>query len=499
MSSPVPTLSLRHRLLLGAVVVLALAARLPHMERDSLWMDELFSMAQSGGYPAWIPLPPANRVISPPARPTSLAEARPWPHVVTELAVDNHPPLHFLLLRGWREAFGDGTAAVRSLSVLFSIASLLLLFDAVRHLDGVPGALWATLLGALAGPHVYYAREARSYSLLVFFLLGAAAAAARLQARGPGAMRAVCLGACVLSACLSHYGGVGFLFGLFAWVALARFERGGRREAIAAFVGAGLVFLVLWGPMLWKQRLAFGPNNAWNVDDPNDVQTPSTRLLPLPLQVVFTSGPFFARRPATLGVAWLALAWLAWRRREVRLWAATALGAIAYAAMVDAFWGSAQLAFSRYVLPATPAVCALLAGARLGNGWRRAAVPALAALGLAAVLPAVWAPHRPPWGEWGDKAGRLVPSGEVIALWQPRILRKGTLLLVQHYAWAPDRRLMLLEPPLDDEARRALGRRFWLVTSQASDPGAAVPGARLTERLRLPESPRVYEARLDPP
>jgi len=480
-------------LLLAAILALALGVRLVHLERDSLWMDELFSLAQSGGYPAWIPFPPANQVIGPPARPTSLAEARPWVDVVTQLRVDNHPALYFLALRAWREAFGDRTGVVRGLSLLFSLASLLLLHDAVRHLDGVGAALWATLLAALAGPHVYYAREARSYAMLACFLVGAAAAAARLRARGPGRGRALALGACVLGACLSHYGGVGFLLGLFAWVLLARFDAAARRQALAALVLAGLVFLALWGPMLWAQRSAFGPNNAWNVDDPTDAATPWTRLLPLPLQVVFTSGPFFAARPGILGLCWLALAWLAWRRPELRLWAAAGLGAAAYAAAVDIGWGSAQLQFSRYVLPATPAMCALLAGARFGRGWKRSVVPGAAALWLAAVLPAVWAPHRPPWGQWGESFARLTPGSDVVALWLPDRLRKGTLLLVQHYAWAPERRIMLLAPPLDEEALRALGRRFWLVTTYRDDPSDVVRGARFAERVRLPESPLVYE------
>jgi hypothetical protein len=456
-------------------------------------MDELFSLAQSGGYRAWMPFPPANEVVGPPARPTTLAEARPWTYVITELEQDNHPALYFLALRAWREAFGDRTAVLRGLSVLFSMAALLLLFDAVRHLDGVPAALWAALLGALAGPHVYYAREVRSYALLACLLLGAAAAAARLQTLGPGRRRALVLGACALGACLTHYGGAGFLLGLFAWTATARFERGARRQAVAAFVASGLLFLVLWGPMLWAQRAAFGPNNAWNVDDPGDGATTLSRLLPMPLQVVFTSGPFFAPRPAVLGACWLALAWLAWRRPALRLWALAGLGALLYPAAVDVAWGSAQLQFSRYVLPATLPACAMLAAAVGGGGWRGAAVPAVAAAWLTAVLPAVWAPHRPPWGEWGARFARLEPGADVVALWQPDRLRKGTMLLVQHYAWAPERRIMLLAPPLDEAAQRALGDHFWLVTSFRDDPRSVIPGARFSERLRLPESPRVYE------
>lgn len=490
-------MSAREKLWLGSILALALAVRVAHLQRDSLWMDELFSMAQSGGYSAWAALPPSNRV-SPLARTTSLDGARPVAQILTELRDDNHPPLHFLLLRAWREAFGDGAAVVRSLSILFSLASLLLLFDAVRQLEGVEGALWATLLASLAGPHVYYARETRSYALLLFFLLGAAAAAARLQAQGPSLWRALALGACALGACLSHYGGLGFLLGLFAWVAVSRFDRGGRREAVLAFFGAALVFLVLWGPTLWLQLHAFGPNNAWNSDDPDDAATVWTRLLPLPLQVVFTSGPFFAARPASLGLVWPVLAWLAWWRPSVRLWALVGLGSIGYAAAVDIAWGSAQLQFSRYVLPATPALCAMIAGARFGSGALRHLAPTGAAALLALVLPMVWQPQRPPWREWGELFQPLAPGDDVIVVWQPGALRKGTFLLLQTYAWSPDRRVMMLDPPLDEEGRAALSKRFWLVSSRR-DPSSAVPQARFEERveMRLPQAPRVFEGRLD--
>ncbi len=490
-------MSARERLLLGSILTLALGARVPHLERDSLWMDELFSMAQSGGYSAWAAFPPTNRV-SGLARTTSLAGAREAAEILDRMSDDNHPPLHFLLLRAWRAAFGDGTAVVRSLSILISLASLLFLFDAVRQLDGVEGALWATLLASLAGPHVYYARETRSYALLLFYLRGAAAAAARLRVQGPSTPRAVALGACALGACLSHYGGVGFLLGLLCCVALQDFERGGRRQALLAFLVAALVFLVLWGPTLWLQLPAFGPNNAWNRDDPSDAATAWTRLLPLPLQVIFTTGPFFAARPAALGLLWPVLAWLAWRRPSTRLWALVGLGSIAYAAAVDIAWGSAQLQFSRYVLPATPALCAMIAGARFGTGGLRHLAPAGAAALLALVLPRVWEPQRPPWREWGELFRQVAPSEDVVAVWQPGALRKGTLLLLQTYAWSPDRKVMMLEPPLDAEGRRALGKRFWLVSSR-QDPSSAVPEASFEEQiqLRLPQAPRVFEGRLD--
>jgi hypothetical protein len=486
-------LRILERVLLAAVLLLGLGLRLHDIEGDSLWLDELFSLLQSSGLPAAGPGPPPNTLRGPLPNLFDVEMSYPLPSVWRELRTDNHPPLFFVLLRLWREAFGSSAAAVRGLSVLASMFGLLFLFDAVRHQDGVLSALWATLLCALAGPQVYYAREVRSYALMAALVLGAAAAASRLSALGPGRLRAFALGAAAFFACLAHYHAVGFLSGLFAWITLARCDPRARRQAILACVLAGASFLAVWGPMLWQQRQAFGQNNAWNADDPNDAENAWTRLLPTPVQAVFTTGPMRAARPAWLGLSWIALALVAWRRPAARLWAATGLGAVGLVFALDALWGSAQLEFTRFTLPATAAIVALAASARLGDGLRRHVVPAVLALGLAWVVPHVYDPHRAPWREWGRRFEALDPGPDVVAYVGDARNWYGVRLLMMSYAWTPERRLIELRPPLDAATRAVLGPRFFVVSKGAAPPD--LPGYAFERRMGPPWTPMVDEAR----
>src|SRR4051812_43400092 len=50
--------------------------------------------------------------------------------IVDGLRADGAPPLYYVLLHGWMKVFGEGDAAVRSLSALLGIAGLLVLCTA---------------------------------------------------------------------------------------------------------------------------------------------------------------------------------------------------------------------------------------------------------------------------------------------------------------------------------------------------------------------------------
>jgi hypothetical protein len=84
---------------------------------------------------------------------------------------DGHPPLYYWLLHGWMELFGTGDVAVRSLSGVFSLATLPLAWLAGRRLAGRRGAAWAVVVLALSPYAVRYATEARMYSLVMFLVL----------------------------------------------------------------------------------------------------------------------------------------------------------------------------------------------------------------------------------------------------------------------------------------------------------------------------------------
>jgi 4-amino-4-deoxy-L-arabinose transferase-like glycosyltransferase len=69
------------------------------------------------------------------------------------------------LLAGVIAAYGDGAAAVRSPSVLFSALNVILLYLLTRKLLGRPAALVAACLLAFSPWHVAWARQARLYEL----------------------------------------------------------------------------------------------------------------------------------------------------------------------------------------------------------------------------------------------------------------------------------------------------------------------------------------------
>ena len=58
----------------------------------------------------------------------------PVGEIWTRSALDNHPPLHFYLLWGWAKVFGDSPQALRSLSVLLGLATVVAAYLLVRQI-----------------------------------------------------------------------------------------------------------------------------------------------------------------------------------------------------------------------------------------------------------------------------------------------------------------------------------------------------------------------------
>jgi len=80
---------------------------------------------------------------------------------------DIHPPLYELLLHYWISIFGTGKTATRYLSVLFGVASIILVFLLAKSLFNDEIGLISALLFAVSPINVYYSQESRSYALLV--------------------------------------------------------------------------------------------------------------------------------------------------------------------------------------------------------------------------------------------------------------------------------------------------------------------------------------------
>ena len=81
------------------------------------------------------------------------------------LRQDGHPPLYYWLLHGWMAVVGEGDVAVRSLSGLFAVAALPVLWALGRRRGG-EAAGWTTVaLMAVLPWAVRYGTEARMYAL----------------------------------------------------------------------------------------------------------------------------------------------------------------------------------------------------------------------------------------------------------------------------------------------------------------------------------------------
>lgn len=126
------------------IITLAAVVRFAFIGRYQVWLDEAYSFMVARH---------------------SVGE------ILGALRLDNGPPLHYVMLHYWMKIFGDGPWALRALSAVFSTAAV----AAVVYWDAPwfprRARLWAGFLFAITPIAIYYAQEARMYSVVLFFTL----------------------------------------------------------------------------------------------------------------------------------------------------------------------------------------------------------------------------------------------------------------------------------------------------------------------------------------
>ena len=123
------------------ILVLALVLRLFEITEDSIWIDESFAV---------------------------LSSRLDFGHLFAQISRDAlTPPLHYILLAIWIDVFGDSELSVRSLSALFGLLSVWLIYRLGAEIGGKDVGIVAAFILALSSFHVHYAQEARTYTLLV--------------------------------------------------------------------------------------------------------------------------------------------------------------------------------------------------------------------------------------------------------------------------------------------------------------------------------------------
>lgn len=344
------------------VALLALLLRLPTLESRSLWLDETYS--------AWFAALPLREL---------------WTSVPL---YETHPPFYYSLLKGWTALFGTGEVAMRSLSVLGSVLTVLLIPIGARlaRLGGKAErvALLAALFLAVNANSVLFAQQARPYALQALGGALAVYCSAMLVlelARRPDAPSRrlwAWVGGLAVSTALTmwlHNTGVFSAFGIWTGMTLALLlsTSGPRRlQALAAGL-AGVGALLLWSPMLpilAAQSAAMGKLSYWISFKPANT---------LAAWSVISGWPIMHYPVAAL-VA-LAYVWL-WRHARAHFWLLGCVMSLPILALAGYSWLVKPVFLSRLFEWLAPLGMVLLALGvyALRPRWRLPVVAAILAL-----------------------------------------------------------------------------------------------------------------------
>jgi mannosyltransferase len=127
------------------IILLATALRLFHLGHQSLWFDEARSFTRA---------------------------SMSLPETLRQTLIVLHMPLYSSTLHFWLKV-GHSETLLRFPSVVFGVLALPLIYQLGRLCMGRRTGLTAALLLALNPFHVWYAQEARMYSMLMLFALSA--------------------------------------------------------------------------------------------------------------------------------------------------------------------------------------------------------------------------------------------------------------------------------------------------------------------------------------
>lgn len=233
---------------LAAILLAATALRVWEAGRAPMWFDEIYTTwAARGGFA----------------------------HVLATLAGDVHPPLHTLLVAAWVAIGGESTPWLRSLSLLFGIATIFVVFLLGRAMFGRTAGFVAAAMLALHPVHVYFSQEARVYALFWLELLAAWWLGWRWLADGRARHGAGYVVAAVLALYTHYLSGLLIAFAAAGGLVLAWTGPGGRRRALA-WIGLHLAVAALFLPQVpvflaQNARLSAdhwsGPANARDLRD----------------------------------------------------------------------------------------------------------------------------------------------------------------------------------------------------------------------------------------
>jgi uncharacterized membrane protein len=237
------------------LVAISVCFRFANLQGKAYWGDEVYSSLRIFGYRT-AQVHQAVAIGQPVPAPVLQQFQAPAPHAGVAETVqvlaheDAHlTPLYFVLARVWADWFGPSAVALRSLSVLFSVLTLPVIYWlAIELFRNVVIARTAMVLAAVSPVYLVFAQEARFYSL--WLLTTALSSAALLWAMRTQTWRSWGAFSLALVAMLyTQFLAVMTLVGYGLYVVLSTWQRDWR--TLRRFILAAGVGVVAWLPWLW--------------------------------------------------------------------------------------------------------------------------------------------------------------------------------------------------------------------------------------------------------
>lgn len=248
---------------LAAVVIVGAVAQLAHITKADVWHDEGYTMM----------------II-----PHGFVE------IIERTARDVHPPLYYLAAHVWQGIFGMSELAVRSLSMVLVLATVVLVYFLMRRLFSEGAARLAALFVAIGPFVVRYGEEARMYAMAAFLVVLASYLMVRIATAKAQTIKLWILYAIVIAAGLyTHYY---TLFIIPVHIIYLAWCRGSIKAIVSDWrwwMGNGLAALLFlpWVPVVLAQMSRVGAG-FWI--PPTTLETPASTFMQF---VAFSSSHTF--------------------------------------------------------------------------------------------------------------------------------------------------------------------------------------------------------------
>jgi uncharacterized membrane protein len=394
----------RQAALLVALLLFGTALRLYGLDEKIIWHDEVATRVLSAGATLAAQMEGLYSTqvltVAQVLQFQQVQQASSVLALLTDLAQHDpqHPPLYYVLAKGWVQLWGDSVFALRGLSVFFGVLSLPALYWLMRELAATRrAALLAVLLLCVSPLMILYSQEAREYALWALTLLLSSAAllrALRLSAARSAWLLYVC---CTLLAVYTSLSTASLILVQAAYVlAVTRLQWSNRLSGFfVSMCTVGLLFLP-WVVNLLLNFEAFRASMAWS----SVIVIPRTAVVRI-LSLNFSRNVFdfwpevqqdqwlpIAACTTCLLVIIVSVAWVLTRTpRETRLYLVLLLVLPTTLLLLpDLLFGGIRSTNARYLMPVWLGLFAALALA-LDQGFARAGrARVVAGLGLVCLV-----------------------------------------------------------------------------------------------------------------